>query len=189
MTVTDPLVHPELRQVWTIDDLGDLPEGHRYEIVDGSLIVTPPPDSFHCRATHELTRRLDRAAPEDLVAMDAGLGINIRDGETYYVPDVVVVRGSVVKTRVSAADPADVLLVVEVLSRSNVSRDLVLKRHDYAEAGIPHYWIVDQDAETVTVLGLDDTGRRYVETAVVRPGERWTTDEPFPFTFDPAEIF
>jgi Uma2 family endonuclease len=189
MTVTDPLVHPELDQAWTIDRLADLPEGPRYEILDGSLLVTPPPDSFHFGATSGLARRLDRACPDELIASGVGLGVNVRDGATYYIPDVIVVRRSVLKTRVLAADPSDVLLVVEVMSRSNASRDLVLKRHDYAEAGIPHYWIVDQDAETVTVLGLDDTGGRYVETAVVRPGDRWTTEEPFPFTLDPAEIF
>ncbi len=187
--MTEPLVQPELDKAWTVDRLADLPEGPRYEIVDGSLLVSPPPDSFHFGATSRLARRLDRACPDDLIASGVGLGVNIRDGATYYIPDVIVVRGSVTKTRVTAADPADVLLVVEVVSPSNASRDLVLKRHDYAAAGIPHYWILDEKTATVTVLGLDATGRRYKETAVLRPGDRWMTEEPFPFTFDPAEIF
>jgi Uma2 family endonuclease len=189
MTVTDPLVHPELDQAWTIDRLADLPEGPRYEIVDGSLLVSPPPNTFHFGATSRLARLLDRACPHELIASGVGLGVNVHDGASYYIPDVIVVRGSVTKTESTAVDPADVLLVVEVVSPSNASRDTVLKRHDYAEAGIPHYWIVDHKTQTVTVLALDDSGRRYVETAVVRPGERWTTEEPFPFTFDPAEIF
>ena len=46
--------------------------------------------------------------------------------------------------------------------------DLVDKRRDYAEAGIPEYWIVDPRGETITVLGL----RRgaYLEQGVYRRG-------------------
>ena len=87
-----------------------------------------------------------------------------------------------------SVEPSLVRLVVEVLSPSTRRHDLIAKRHDYAMAGIPQYWILDQDEETLTVLRLDETGRHYVEAAVVRPGERWHTDEPFPVTFDLGEI-
>jgi len=39
----------------------------------------------------------------------------------------------------------------------------------------------------LTILGLD--GDKYTELAQVRPGEPWTTDQPFPLTVDAAEIF
>jgi Uma2 family endonuclease len=84
--------------------------------------------------------------------------------------------------------PSDVLLVVEVLSRSNRGHDLVTKRHYYAVAGIPHYWIADPDEQTLTILTRNDDGQ-YEERAVLRPGDSWKTDEPFPLTIDPAEIF
>jgi Uma2 family endonuclease len=47
-------------------------------------------------------------------------------------------------------------LVVEIVSPDYVERDTVLKRADYAEAGIPEYWIVNPDEETITVLKLSD---------------------------------
>ena len=31
-------------------------------------------------------------------------------------------------------------------------RDLVTKRNEYAQAGIPEYWIVDPQAETITAV-------------------------------------
>ena len=34
------------------------------------------------------------------------------------------------------------------------------KRADYAEAGIPEYWIADPRNETILVLGLDDGAYR-----------------------------
>lgn len=79
------------------------------------------------------------------------------------------------------------LLVVEVLSPSNSRNDLVLKRHDYAAASIPAYWIVDPPAPTITVLELTDRGD-YAERAELQPGLTWTTDRPFPVTIDPAAL-
>ena len=38
-----------------------------------------------------------------------------------------------------------------MLSASNASTDLVRKMRGYHEAGVPHYWVVDPDAETLTV--------------------------------------
>lgn len=44
-------------------------------------------------------------------------------------------------------------LVMEVLS-SDRNRDLVTKRREYAQAGIPEYWIIDPEQQTITVLTL-----------------------------------
>jgi Uma2 family endonuclease len=77
--------------------------------------------------------------------------------------------------------------VFEVLSRSNRAHDLVQKRHDYAAAGIPQYWIIDPDQRTITVLTLVD--KIYVERAVLKPGDIWHTGEPVALTLAPAKIF
>jgi len=45
-------------------------------------------------------------------------------------------------------------LVVEIVSPDDVERDTVIKRADYAGAGIPEYWIVNPLEETITVLKL-----------------------------------
>ncbi len=45
-------------------------------------------------------------------------------------------------------------LVIEVVSPDDPKRDLVLKRSEYAQAGIPEYWIVDPQSETVLILRL-----------------------------------
>lgn len=47
-------------------------------------------------------------------------------------------------------------LVVEIVSPDDVERDTVIKRGDYAEAGIPEYWIVNPEEETITVLKFVD---------------------------------
>jgi Uma2 family endonuclease len=60
-------------------------------------------------------------------------------------------------------------LVVEIVSPDNVERDTVIKRTDYAEAGIPEYWIVNPEEETITVLKLE--GGAYMVHGVFGRGE------------------
>jgi Uma2 family endonuclease len=55
-----------------------------------------------------------------------------------------------------------------VVSADKPERDLVEKRGDYAEAGIPEYWIVNPETETITVLRLEDTA--YAEHGVFGRG-------------------
>ena len=59
-------------------------------------------------------------------------------------------------------------LVVEIVSPDNPERDTVEKRQEYAEAGIPEYWIVDPRSDTITVLTLD--GDAYIEHGVFARG-------------------
>jgi Uma2 family endonuclease len=79
------------RRAWTVDDLAELPDGPRYEILDGSLLVTPPPDVRHLEVNALVARVLDRQAPPGMLATAAVGGILVRGGRTYYVPDVLVV--------------------------------------------------------------------------------------------------
>ena len=64
-------------------------------------------------------------------------------------------------------------LVIEVVSPDAPARDRVTKRSEYAQAGIPEYWIVDPQAENITVLRLEDA--TYVEHGVFRRGETATS--------------
>jgi Uma2 family endonuclease len=78
-------------------------------------------------------------------------------------------------------------LTMEVVSEDKPARDLVDKRHDYAEGTVPEYWIVNPQDETITVLKLE--GPAYVErgvfrrrdtaTSLVLPGFRVSVDAVF----------
>ena len=60
-------------------------------------------------------------------------------------------------------------LVVEIVSPDDVERDTVIKRADYAQAGIPEYWIVNPEDATITVLKL--AGNAYVAHGVFHRGD------------------
>ena len=61
-------------------------------------------------------------------------------------------------------------LAVEVVSADDPERDTKVKRHDYAQAGIPEYWIVNPRNATITVLVLE--GKAYAEYGMFQRGER-----------------
>jgi len=58
--------------------------------------------------------------------------------------------------------------VMEVVSSEYRRHDLETKRREYAQAGIPEYWIVDPDEEQITVLTLK--GKRYAAHGVFEQG-------------------
>ena len=59
------------------------------------------------------------------------------------------------------------LLVVEVLSPSTRALDRSVKMRRYAELGIPHYWVLDPDAERIECLRLEGGTDRTVVEAIV----------------------
>jgi Uma2 family endonuclease len=134
---------------WTVDDLYGLPDDDmlRYELVDGALLVTPPPVLRHGHAVVAISRVLASALP-DTWSVLADVGVRF-DDRNYRQPDVLVAATAALDK--DMADPADVLLVVEVMSPSSVSNDRVSKPALYAGAGIPHYWRLELEEHPVLI--------------------------------------
>jgi len=65
--------------------------------------------------------------------------------------------------------------------------ELVVKRRAYAAAGVPEYWIVDPEAETVTVLRLD--GDAYAEHGVFARGATATSARYAGLSVDVDAVF
>ncbi|TWF77928.1 putative restriction endonuclease [Pseudonocardia hierapolitana] len=77
---------------------------------------------------------------------------------------------------------AEYLVIVEVLSPGSKRTDHVLKRSEYADAGIPHYWIIDIDPP-VSLLACHLAGEfGYADDGAVTGA--FTTAEPFPVEID-----
>jgi Uma2 family endonuclease len=177
---------PELPAEWTLDNLAMLPEdGHRYEIVDGGLHVSPPPSMGHQVAASRLGHELRLAAPDEFEVME-GIGVDL--GRSMFIPDIAVVLTEVAISGVPLSKPPDVRLVVEIVSPSSVSMDRFLKRARYAQAGIPSYWRVEFDRSgepSIVVHDLDGDGYREI---VIGAGERVEVERPFPVVLAPAGL-
>lgn len=78
-------------------------------------------------------------------------------------------------------------LVLEIVSSDEPARDLIDKRRDYAEAGIPEYWIVNPLDQTIIVLSLD--GDAYIEHGIFGSGTTATSALLHGFSIDVSGVF
>jgi Uma2 family endonuclease len=144
---------------WTVDDLDDLPDdGYRYELLDGALLVSPPPELPHQYVVSRLIAVLAAQLPDELAAVGApGL---YYDPRNYRIPDVVVFPRSVLTRPHPRLGPADVVVAIELTSPGSLRTDRVLKPAEYAAAGIPHFWRLELDGPLLVTHLLDGTGYR-----------------------------
>lgn len=113
-------------------DLDAMPDdGHRYELVDGALIVTPAPSLRHQSTVIELLVMLRESCPPDLMALVAPFDVSIGP-DTVLQPDVLVARRSELTERDLPTAP---VLAAEVLSPNTRRIDLTLKRAWLEAAG------------------------------------------------------
>jgi Uma2 family endonuclease len=169
----------------TRDDLDAMPDdGHRYELLDGMLIVSPAPRHLHQRAVGRVFRLLDDAAPTDLEVLMAPFEVVLAI-DTVFQPDVLVARREDFTDRDLPAVP---LLAVEVLSPSTRLFDLNTKKARYEQAGVPSYWVVDPDRDSprVTVWELRDGA--YVEAAAATADETLVVERPYPVSLSPVDL-
>ena len=135
----------------TRTDLETMPDdGHRYELIDGTLIVTPAPARRHQRGVGALYVLLRAACPPELEVLMAPFDVVLAD-DTVVEPDLLVFRRTDATERGLHGPP---LLAVEVLSPSTRRIDLTLKRARYEAAGCPSYWVVDPDTPSLTAWTL-----------------------------------
>ena len=167
---------------FTVAELDRMPsDGHRYELMDGVLIVSPRPTTVHQFVAMRLATALDRVCPEGLcVVPEPAVQL---DPVTELAPDLVVVHLDDVGDAKFTVPP---LLVVEVRSPSTALIDLNRKKAAYEKFGVPSYWIVDPEPARpeLTVLELGDTG--YVlEATSTQP---LTVSHPFTVIITPADL-
>jgi Uma2 family endonuclease len=156
------------------------------EFTNGRIEVLPMPTDKHQTILlylyHAFLPIIQGIGGKVLVA---ALRLQLRSG-TFREPDLLLLR--------SASDPrrqnrywtgAD--LVLEVVSPDNPDRDLVKKRREYAQAGIPEYWIVNPQTETITVLRLERT--KYAEHGVFGRGAAATSALLPEFAVSVDEVF
>ena len=128
-------------------------DGRRHEILDGTLHVTPAPSTNHQHASKRLFRQLEEYFEGRSLAEVFYSPIDLILGPHDVVqPDLVVVeREAQVSKRGIEGAP---LLVVEILSPSTEEHDRDRKAGRYAAMGIPHFWLVDPELQTMECYRL-----------------------------------
>jgi Uma2 family endonuclease len=149
---------PGAGRPFTVEELDRMPDdGHRYELLDGSLVVSPRPGLLHQAVAGELffVLRLAcqpglRVIPEPAVQMSP---------DTEFVPDIAVVDEGQITGAKCLRPP---LLAVEIRVPSTALIDLNRKKDSHERFGLPSYWIMvpDQAAPELIVFELRTAGTR-----------------------------
>ncbi len=163
---------------WTYEEFMALPEGGpvRYEIIDGELCMTPSPVTRHQKISKNLLFEIERflrtnplgeifAAPVDVVFS--------QEPPQVVVPDLVFVAAEHLSliTEKNLQGVPD--LLVEILSPTTATIDRRVKHALYERVGVPEYWIVDPERNSVQVFRL--SGGRYAPPLEFGLGDRLET--------------
>lgn len=156
-----------------------VPEGYRAELIDGEIVVSPPPDGDHEDAVGRLNWQIARKSATDMYAVGTK-GLITPHGR--FIPDSAVGPVGLFQGQESWSLPDGVVMTVEVTSL-RPDNDRGPKRCGYAAAGIPFYLLVDRSQGTVTLYG-EPKDEDYQEITRVPFGKPLDLPEPFSFTLD-----
>ncbi|MBC6467221.1 Uma2 family endonuclease [Actinomadura alba] len=167
------------------------PEGFRAELIDGEIIVSPPPGGHHERAISRIVRQVMRNSPAEM-DFSGNRGLVLPSGgrcpKNHVIPDGVFAPAELDLFADEAAymRPGGLALVVEVTS-SRPDNDREAKRHCYARGAIPLYLLVDRERETVTLF-CEPVGDDYTESHAGVFGKAIELPAPFSFTLDTEDL-
>lgn len=169
MTALPDWMRPPRAEGWFAEDLDHLPEAPRHtELIDGALVfMMSPQRSWHGRLITALTTMLMAQAPAG-VEVEREMTIRL-DARNRPEPDLLLTTLPYDPDR-TWYSPGDVKLVVEVVSPESAHRDRTVKLRKYAEAGIPHYWCIEDEdgAPAVHVYELDEPTGAYAPAGIFR---------------------
>jgi Uma2 family endonuclease len=129
-------------------EVGILGERDRVELIEGELVAMSPIGSYHHGTVNQLTHALVHAVGERAIVSVQG---PVRlDDLSEPEPDFALLKPRPDFYRDAHAQPADVLLLIEVADTS-LNYDRNVKRMLYARHAIPEFWIVDLTSREVEV--------------------------------------
>ena len=152
---------------YTVADLELLPDdGNRYEVLAGTLLVTPSPGSAH----QGIAARLTALFASHILARRLGLfsaGVVTLPPLTQLEPDLLVVPPRFAPGTLWA-EITEHWLAVEIVSRSSRVYDREFKRDAYLALGVREVWLVDVRERSIEVCVRRGAGR------VVRDALTWS---------------
>ncbi|MGQ9570484.1 MAG: Uma2 family endonuclease [Thermodesulfovibrionales bacterium] len=145
------------KKKYTYEDYLKTPEGERYELIEGELLMTPSPVTKHQRISGKLEFELRKFVTENNLGevFDAPYDVYF-DEENVVQPDILFIS----KERLNIIGEKNIQgapdLVIEIISENTAYRDLIQKKKLYAKFGVKEYWIVIPGEELAEVYILKD---------------------------------
>lgn len=157
----------------TIDDIYNLPDGQRAELIDGELYMMAASNRIHQKLVMALSNRIfnyiqGKNGDCEVYSSPFAVFLNA-DNEIYLEPDISVICDKNKLTEEGCKGAPD--WIIEIVSPSSVRMDYYVKLFKYRTAGVREYWIVDPDKNRILVYGFEhDTIAEYTFSDKVRVG-------------------
>lgn len=158
---------------YTIDDIYNLPDGQRAELMDGELYMMGAPGTKHQRLVTEFTylikdyiRRNNGEC--DIFPSPFAVFLNA-DHDIYLEPDISVICDKHKLTDDGCNGAPD--WIIEIVSPASRAMDYNKKLFRYRTAGVREYWIVDPIKQLILVYNFEhDTFEQYSFSDKVKAG-------------------
>jgi Uma2 family endonuclease len=141
-----------------------LPEGTLAELIDGSIYMTPPPNTEHQDISMKLSARIFMAIEKRLISgkvLASPIGLFLDEDVNAVQPDIVFIKSrnkSKIKKDAIHGVPD---LLIEILSPGNRNHDLRRKKSLYQRFAVPEYWVIDPIANES--IGYQIQDGKYIE--------------------------
>ncbi|WP_203689219.1 Uma2 family endonuclease [Streptomyces sp. SID12488] len=169
----------------------DTPEGFRAELIEGEIVVTPPPDGEHERYISRIVRQVNRRSRTDM-DFSGNKGLKLKSGEAcpknHVIPDVTFAPLELdVLASAGSWMPCDGVAMVMEVTSTKPRADREVKRRCYARGGIPLYLLVDRDTSSITLFSAPEKDD-YRQHCTLPLGKPVALPEPFAFDLDTTDF-
>lgn len=143
------------KHVYTVDDIYNLPDGKRAELIDGNLYMMAPPNTKHQLIMNDINIAIynyikSKGGKCKVIPAPFAVFLENADGNTNYVePDISVICDPDKLNDKGCNGAPD--WIIEIVSPSSRKMDYITKTNLYMNAGVKEYWIVDPMREIVMV--------------------------------------
>ena len=143
--------------IYTIEDIYNLPEGERAELIDGQIYYMAPPTFTHQKLVNKLSRKItnyidSKKGPCEVIPAPFAVFLN-EDNKTYVEPDISVICDKSKITEHGCIGAPD--WIIEIVSPSSRQMDYFTKLFKYRSAGVREYWIVNPMKNTIRVYNFE----------------------------------
>jgi Uma2 family endonuclease len=147
---------------------GILDENSRVEFIRGRVVQKMPVGDRHAACVKRFNRLMNQRVGDRAVI---GVQDPVRFDDSVPEPDLSLLRPREDFYESVAPRPADVFLLVEV-SDTTIDYDRDVKGPLYAEAGVPEYWIVNLNDDTLEVQRQPRTDGTYADVKTLSRGQQ-----------------
>jgi Uma2 family endonuclease len=169
----------------------DAPEGFRAELIEGEIVVTPPPDGEHEKYISRIVRQvIKRSRTEMDFSGNKGLRLKSEEAcpKNHVIPDVTFAPLEIdLLGGAGSWMPCDEVAMVLEVTSTRPQADPEAKRRCYARGGIPLYLLADRDTSQVTLFS-DPEKDDYREHCTLPFGKPLTLPEPFAFDLETSDL-